>query len=192
MSRKKQVGGSEGVMLGLIITPMLDMSFQMLAFFIMVYHPSALEGHIEGKLLPPAKFAVKSDKKEMVADPLPSVDNPPDLSTYVTVKINSVPKGKDEGKRLDGMPRTIQFARPGVPDLTTLVDSDGELKDGLKKLTDELKKILAEPGNTANSVKLEAEPDLKHEYMMQVYDACRRAGFQNISFVAPPHGKKKG
>ena len=33
-----------------IITPMLDMAFQLMAFFIMTYHPSALEGHIDGKL----------------------------------------------------------------------------------------------------------------------------------------------
>ena len=45
--------GVAGVNLGLIITPMLDMSFQILAFFIMTYHPSALEGNIDGKLLPP-------------------------------------------------------------------------------------------------------------------------------------------
>lgn len=178
-------------MLSLIVTPMLDMSFQLLSFFIMVYHPAALEGHIEGKLLPPSKFAVKGKSAEMSSGELPSVDNPPDLSTYVTVKINSVPKGKTEGDRLDGMPRTIQYARPEAPSLTTIVDSDMDLKKGLNLLTGELKKILEEKGNTATSVKLEAEPELKHEYMMQVYDACKRAGFQNISFVAPLQNRKK-
>ncbi len=39
-----------GVNLGLIVTPMLDMSFQILAFFIMTYHPSALEGQVTGSL----------------------------------------------------------------------------------------------------------------------------------------------
>ena len=29
-----------------IITPMLDMSFQLLAFFIIMFHPSALEGQM--------------------------------------------------------------------------------------------------------------------------------------------------
>jgi hypothetical protein len=51
---KKNAGiGATGVNLGLIITPMLDMSFQILAFFIMTYHPSALEGHLAGSLAPP-------------------------------------------------------------------------------------------------------------------------------------------
>jgi biopolymer transport protein ExbD len=54
-----------GVNLGLVITPMLDMSFQLLAFFVMIYHPSALEAHIDGRLLPPppARTAELVDKK---------------------------------------------------------------------------------------------------------------------------------
>ena len=56
--RHAESGG--GVQLGLIITPMLDMSFQLMAFFIMTYHPSALEGHIDGNLLPPTLLAQKS------------------------------------------------------------------------------------------------------------------------------------
>src|SRR5947199_10561747 len=47
---RAKVESSVGVQLGLIITPMLDMSFQILAFFIMTYHPSALEEHLAGSL----------------------------------------------------------------------------------------------------------------------------------------------
>ena len=57
-------GGAQGINLSLIITPMLDMSFQLLAFFIMTYHPSALEGHIPGSLVPPEDFAKKGLKFE--------------------------------------------------------------------------------------------------------------------------------
>ena len=39
------------------ITPMLDLSFQILFFFVMTYHPSALEGHIAGSLVPPQNAA---------------------------------------------------------------------------------------------------------------------------------------
>src|SRR5207302_10768977 len=61
MSKKHKVDhGGGGVNLGLIITPMLDMSFQILSFFIMTYHPSALEGHIAGSLAPPEKVATKA------------------------------------------------------------------------------------------------------------------------------------
>ena len=66
-------GGGGGVQLGLIITPMLDMSFQILAFFIMTYHPSALEGHIPGSLAPPDNPATKSKDN---TNPVPMAEPP--------------------------------------------------------------------------------------------------------------------
>ena len=45
-----------GVNLAIIVTPMLDMAFQLLAFFVMTYHPSALEGSYKiSQVLPPEK-----------------------------------------------------------------------------------------------------------------------------------------
>jgi biopolymer transport protein ExbD len=47
MSRRQSINAtSGGVNLGLIVTPMLDMSFQLLAFFIMVYSPATGEEFI--------------------------------------------------------------------------------------------------------------------------------------------------
>ena len=49
MSHQRGRGVSKaaaGLSLGLIITPMLDMSFQLLAFFIMTFKPAPTEGHI--------------------------------------------------------------------------------------------------------------------------------------------------
>ena len=68
MSHRRSVAGagSVGVQLSLIVTPMLDMSFQILAFFIMTYHPSALEGHIPGSLVPPESVAKKSDNPNII------------------------------------------------------------------------------------------------------------------------------
>src|SRR5437660_1202894 len=81
--------------LGLIITPMLDMSFQILAFFIMTYHPSALEGHIPGSLVPPDNFAKtsKDNKTEITPDqPLsvPEEDLLPELQEAITVKAKAI------------------------------------------------------------------------------------------------------
>src|ERR1700730_12908171 len=50
------------------ITPMLDMAFQLLVFFIFTYHPSAMEMHIDGKLLPPAKTE-RAAPKDSAPDP---------------------------------------------------------------------------------------------------------------------------
>src|SRR4051794_5964424 len=97
--RHAQSGGPSGpVNLNIIITPMLDMAFQLLAFFIMTYHPSALEGHIDGTLLPPAKFAIKGPAdKNQKKDDTPSVDDDePKLTETLLVKVKAVPKGQVE------------------------------------------------------------------------------------------------
>src|SRR5260370_14857090 len=65
MRTKYQDHSTPGVNLGLIITPMLDMSFQILSFFIMTYHPSALEGHIAGSLAPPTKVATTGQENKL-------------------------------------------------------------------------------------------------------------------------------
>ncbi len=39
------------ISLGVVIAPMLDIAFQVLAFVVMTYQPAALEGHLSGKLL---------------------------------------------------------------------------------------------------------------------------------------------
>ena len=184
MRRRRGHGGSGGggVALGLIITPMLDMSFQLMAFFIMNYHPSALEGHIDGNLLPPTLIAQTGPKS---ADPvpmdLPATDDEPQLQDVLLVVVKSVPKGQTEGQRFDGEPSRIMLKRPENPEAMTVSDTDSTLPEGLKKLTNELKN---ETGIKAN-IKIEADGDLKHRYLMEVYDACKRAGYQNISFVAP-------
>jgi biopolymer transport protein ExbD len=77
--------------------------------------------------------------------------------------------------------------RPENPTPVTVSDTDTSLEDGLKKLTGELKR---EAGGKTN-IKIEGDGDLKHMYLMQVYDACKQAGFQNISFVAPARAGEK-
>jgi len=177
--RGRAGGGSGGVQLGLIVTPMLDMSFQLLAFFIMTYHPSALEGHIDGNLLPPTLVAEKS--KDITPMDLPTIDEEPQLQDVLLVVVKAVPKGQTEGQRFDGEPSRIMLKRPENPDAMTISDTDTSLADGLKKLTAELKR----EGGTKANIKIEGDGDLKHRYLMEVYDACKKAGFQNISFVAP-------
>jgi biopolymer transport protein ExbD len=160
---------------------MLDMSFQLMAFFIMTYHPSALEGHIDGNLLPPTLVANKAKTPVPTPMDLPAVDEEPQLQDVLLVVVKAVAKGQTEGQRFDGQPSRILLKRPENPEAVTISDSDSTLAEGLKRLTVELKK---EAGPKAN-IKIEGDGDLKHEYLMQVYDACKRAGYQNISFVAP-------
>jgi biopolymer transport protein ExbD len=173
--------GGGGVQFGLIVTPMLDMSFQLMAFFIMTYHPSALEGHIDGNLLPPSLVANKAKNAVPTPMDLPAIDEEPLLQDVLLVVVKAVAKGQTEGQRFDGEPSRIMLKRPENPEAITISDSDSTLREGLTRLTAELKR---ETGPKAN-IKIEGDGDLKHQYLMQVYDACKQAGYRNISFVAP-------
>jgi biopolymer transport protein ExbD len=181
--------GGIGLQLSLIITPFLDFAFQLLAFFIMTYSPSALEGHIDGTLVPPSETASTGPKMEAMLDDLPS-DADPDLAEAVLIKVKAVAKGQQENKRIDGQPSRIEMSRPGEGN-KTVSDSDVSLDEGLKQLSDELKRILNEPDAIKTNIKLEGDKDLKHMYMMRVYDVCKQAGYRNISFVAPKFHHEK-
>src|SRR4029078_12627494 len=103
--------GAGGVQLSLIVTPMLDMSFQILSFFIMTYHPSALEALVNGKLVPPSKPLIHGKEKNIPTDDLiPDAD--PDLEATPQVFVKAIPKGGEERTRKDGQPAQIYVKKP--------------------------------------------------------------------------------
>jgi len=125
-----------GVNLGIIITPMLDMAFQVLAFFIMTYHPSALEGHFDIKMLPPEKVAAKG-KEDTSKDP--PTDMPPELTDVLLVSVKAVGKSQSEGTRKEGDPSRIELKRPEDTNSEIISDMNTEV---VRKLTPELKDFL--------------------------------------------------
>jgi len=197
MSRRKRHPGDSGggVALGMIITPMLDMSFQILSFFIMTYHPSALEGHINGSLVPPTKTAVHGKESNKPEDNL-LPDTEPELEASIVVFAKAVPKGgPDEHGRHDGQPTTIYIKNKEDTDLTMVADAgeDATVDASIAKLKARLKSVLGTGAGAAmkGNVRLDCAGDMKHMYVMQLYDACKQAGFQNVAFVAPIPTRKK-
>ena len=186
---RRSSDGGGGVALGLIITPMLDMSFQILAFFIMTYNPSALEGHINGKLVPPSEPLISSKNKVEVKDNLLS-DSDPDLEDTLQVVANAVKKGEKERDRLDGEPAAIYIKKKEDTDMTLVTDTDVPLDRSLEILKNKLKAAIA-GGGAKGSIRLDCGADMKHRYVMQLYDICKGAGYQNVSFVAPKIIRKK-
>jgi biopolymer transport protein ExbD len=188
-------GGSQGVQLGLIITPMLDMSFQLLAFFIMTYHPSALEGHIPGSLVPPEDFAKKSKDNNPVPqeNPLsvPEEELLPELQESITVKVKAVAKGQEQGTLVEGSPAQIFLKTPQetepqlIADPTQIFTKD-PVKDAMVILDSKLKDMIAKGATKKANLKIAADGDLRQQYVMQVYDTCKKAGFDKIHFVPPP------
>ncbi len=191
MKKRKHSASASGggVNLAYIITPFLDMAFQLLAFFIMTYHPSALEGHIDGKLVPPTDIATHAPKPVQPTDLPP--DSDPDAAETLLVQIKAVAKGQQDGNRHDGEPSQILLKQPQDAQPVPISDAtDAMLEDGLKKLDFELRRILKQPGAVKSNIKIAGDGDLRHMYVMKVYDVCKLAGYQNISFVAPKFNRK--
>src|SRR4051794_9418616 len=98
--RRRKADPGLGVNLSLIITPMLDMAFQLMAFFIMTFQPLSEERNIVGRLLPPQKeeqlkkktVPVKGKEKPKEGDPLPTPEEP---------------KDKELGEKDDPLPKDV-------------------------------------------------------------------------------------
>ena len=63
------------------ITPMLDMAFQLLMFFILTYRPSMLEGHLALSL--PAEADAKADTPMQVDPKTSAPEDTPELPAEV-------------------------------------------------------------------------------------------------------------
>ena len=190
MRDKYRQSGGVGVNLALIITPMLDMSFQILSFFIMTYHPSALEGHIPGSLAPPETVATKS-KDNVVLDIIPpSVPEDmllPEIQEAPTVVIKLADAGQP-GKvyiktKLEQPDEVADAARIGWNE-SPFKPPEPTARDLLKQRLKQLQKDGA-LGDKAN-IKIEADGDILQDYIMQTYDVCKQSGFPKIHFVPPP------
>lgn len=192
MPRHSHFDSGGGVNLALIITPFLDVAFQLLAFFIMTYHPSHFEEHIDGNLLPPSDVGMKS-KDPTKVDDLPVTDDVPLLQDVIAVQVKTVIPGGVQS--INGEPRLVLIKRPEAPTATRISEKEDTWEQAKGKLKEALTKMAKEAGGDAAAfkanIKLEGDADLKHKYMMEAYDVCRLSGYQKVSFVAPPFERKK-
>jgi len=149
------------------ITPMLDMAFQLLTFFIFTYNPSGMEGQFDLSLPSEAE----AQAKEMKEPPPPSSDDtPPKIEADVTVVVEAVTDDVNRG----------EIAK------IHLKQNSGTVTVGdLKELFDKLKQA-NETASEKETVKIQPHSKLKWSNVVLVADTCRKAGFKNVSFVEPP------
>ena len=171
--RRITASGEGGVNLAVIITPFLDMAFQLLAFFIMTYNPSALEGHVHGLLAAPPPAIGLGGEPEIGGEG-------PILEESAVVTIQAVEAGQTEGSLHDGQPRRILLKRTEDATPPTIVDADTGLEDGLRKLHQKLKQ-----GESLETIRIVGDGNLQHQFVLRVYDVCKGAGCRNVAFVAP-------
>jgi biopolymer transport protein ExbD len=172
-TRRKTEAGPEP---NLPVTPMLDMAFQLLAFFVMTYHPSSFEGQMELSLpSEPVAQAQKPDEMQQDAKPDKDEKLEPQASLTVFARTNN------------GLISDVVLQDTAGSQQADVPATNPERRDPrqMDKLRDELKKRRENAENKDN-IKIQADSKLKWKEVMKVIDVCKSAGFKNISFVPPP------
>ncbi len=172
MSRRKSKEPPSEVTLP--ITPMLDMSFQLLFFFISTFKlPTGMEGSMDLNL--PSEATARADDPLKVDPSKTSEDKAVDLQAEITISVQTQAQGADA----DGISNITIEETSGKTPVPPPYSRD------LHELTDKLAEI-HQTADAKQSVKIQGEAGLKWRGVVKVMDACRKAGFDNISFAQPP------
>ena len=157
------------------ITPMLDLGFQVLLFFILTYHPSQLEGQMD-LTLPEAAQARAADPKDVNAEM--SAPGDLELPSEITVIVKTRHDASNEGK------------------ISQILVQERQSPEGKEVFNQEaLRRYLEEARgglSNQNDIKIQAECGLKYAYVMEIMDMCTLAGFTNVGFGPPPDQPSDG
>ncbi len=145
------------------ITPMLDMAFQLLTFFILTFHPMPTEGQFSMSLLPAAPAT--DLKAEAAAEPAtPNESIPASLRTLPTI---------------------LRAGEAGTLGRVSLGENEVQGMAALKK---ELKAILEDPSLPFDQALLKVDPTLKYSELIKVIDVYQSLKLTKISFAElKPH-----
>jgi biopolymer transport protein ExbD len=150
------------VSLALPMTPMLDMSFQLLAFFLFLFRPAAAEGQL-AIMLP----------SDSVGQQNPKADEFPAAIDEYRVIIRSSPTG--------GFGTISLIGPANVKENIRTIDA----------LSAELNLIRkpARQGAAVVSITIQPTNDLQYARLIDVLDACKRVGFDNLKLGPMPTGR---
>lgn len=151
------------------ITPMLDMSFQLLAFFIITFKPAPTEGQLA--------LALPRDEPGTPAPLVIPREGAPDKPQYYIVRATATDAGTLANLTL------VEEGSVAPPrDLGTDVAA---FRDELKAINAKLERE-QKPGRLT----LEVDDTLRQAFVVQLMDTGIRAGFSNVSPV-PVDPKKR-
>lgn len=152
----------------IFITPMLDMSFQILAFFVFTYHPAPPEGHF------PIVLAAGEAGGEQVPKNPEQMAAPGDPALRPLVTVLAKADGRGDLGQLE-----VLFA--GKRDRISFegreqVDPDKLLQALQARLLEIRRQLPKDEGDGRSlSLLLQASDGLQWEQSVRVMDACRRA-----------------
>jgi biopolymer transport protein ExbD len=141
------------------IVPLLDVSFQLMFFLVITFQVGGPEGQFALSL--PSGGSTGSG----IAPAAGSANVGVDLPSSLVVSV-----------RTEADQRVHLIVRDGERIM--------EMGDS-RELTEHLAKLKVEPAVDRSSLRVEADGKIKYSRLIEVLDACKRAGFENISFAMP-------
>ncbi len=169
MSRTRRRPNDDPIEIVLPITPMLDMSFQLLAFFVTTFQAANVtEGQLD-MMLPKAGEARAQDPSQ-----IDTTKNSEDLDTSSDVTVSIAASAAGEATEIKVIEKATTTPIPGE----TPVEKFRTLGAVLKKLR--------AAGDNKDTIKIEAEGKLKYDRLVQVMDQCLLAGYRQVGFAPPP------
>ncbi len=174
------------VTVALPIVPMLDLSFQILFFFIITFNPSRAEGKMSMNL--PASGEAKAADTTTVDLNKPSDSNLDIAADYVVVVRSyddSFTLSIRNAEKIDELGSVRALAQMTPKERKTEID---KLLEKLREtLEARLKERKEKDGDkTSDNVKIEANSKTKYDTLVSVMDACVRAGYSQVGFAPPP------
>lgn len=150
--------GEEFSSTSIFVTPMLDMAFQILAFFAFTYHPTALEGQFPISLV---QGETAGDKDKPTDDKV-ATDQPTELKSTLFIEV----RAREKGKIGSIMVGSVNIK----PDASEPDRTEGFIKALGNELLD-----LKDKNKTEDRMSIKGTPTLRWDEMMRVIDTARRS-----------------
>jgi biopolymer transport protein ExbD len=162
---RRQRAGLPATKVEMPITPLLDVTFQLLFFLVLTFQPrSVVEGGMEFSL--PAE----PSGRDPFAGLLTAVDPAPDESAVqLTIIVKTIGDGLSKG----GISALLLQTPQGVVSHASLEALQRDLQ-------------ARGPDAKKTQVRIQADSRLKYACVMDIMDACVQSGFARVGFSAPP------
>jgi biopolymer transport protein ExbD len=153
------------------VTPMLDMAFQLLSFFILTFHPDA-QFEVEMDLALPAKESTKAQDPSMID---PSVEANPNIDPEELIDVPLIIAKAADDPANAGSISSLSIQHLGntrsVHDIVDLVKT---LKSDDFKAAD-----------FNGAIRVRGDPKLKWSAVVKIVEICHAAGFARVGFASP-------
>jgi biopolymer transport protein ExbD len=146
------------VALGAMVTPFLDMTFQLLFFFVATFNPRPTEGQL----------AINLPKVDATDSPPPLEPLPPDdKKDEYTITVYA---GSGGDVALLG----LKGPTVNAENIKTFADLFNQLKAITKP---------AGKGAEGVSITIESSPDLVYSRLIEIMDLCKKAGYESVNLM---------